>query len=288
MERPETVWRLLEPWVTTEDTEVVRAVVYSFHALIGKEFRNGRAFLLGDAAHQMPPFLGQGMCAGIRDAQNLAWKLDLVRAGRAGDHLLHTYYEERAPHVRIIMERAVNAGRIIQTTDGAVAERRDRMFTAAGRRDFVIGEDMGGIELKMPRLTSGVFDPRPAAGSPVGQLFPQPMVATGAGSRVLLDEMLGDDFAVVAGPDASGHLAPEVRADWEWLRPRFVQVVPVSGCDTAAIDCTIIGDTEGRLLDWLRDYGTAVVRPDRYVYGVARCDEDLTALARALRAQLGS
>ena len=274
--------------MTPEDTEVVRAVVYSFHALIATEYRRGRAFLLGDAAHQMPPFLGQGMCAGIRDVQNLAWKLDLVREGRAGDALLDTYYQERATHVRTIIERAVSAGRIIQTTDPTVAEARDGMFAAAARRDFVIGEDMGGIELKMPRMVSGVLDPQPAAGSPVGQLFPQPIVATGSGSRVLLDEVLGDGFAVVAGPDISAHLAPEICAAWEWLRPRFVQVLPGSESDESAVDFTIVGDTEGRLLDWLREYGTAVVRPDRHVYGVARCVEDLAGLARALRGQLGT
>ena len=95
----------------------------------------GRVFLLGDAAHQMPPFLGQGMCAGIRDAQNLAWKLDLVRAGIAGEAIFDTYYEERAPHVEAIIERAVNAGLIIQTTDRSVAEARNRMFAEATPKD---------------------------------------------------------------------------------------------------------------------------------------------------------
>lgn len=288
MERSETVWQLLEPWVTPEDTEVVRAVVYSFHALIATQYRQGRAFLLGDAAHQMPPFLGQGMCAGIRDAQNLAWKLDLVRERRASDSLLDSYYMERAPHVRTIIERAVSAGRIIQTTDSTVAETRDQMFAAATKRDFVIGEDTGGIELKMPRMVSGVLDPQPAAGSPVGQLFPQPMVVTGAGGGIPLDEVLGDGFAVVAGPDISAHLAPEICAAWECLRPRFVQVLPGSESDESAVDYTIVSDAEGRLVDWLREHGTAVVRPDRHVYGVARCDEELVRLAGELRAQLGT
>ena len=152
LEHEETYWPLLESWVTRDDTEVIRAVVYSFHAVIAKEYRSGRAFILGDAAHQMPPFLGQGMCAGIRDAANLAWKLDLVRQGLADDSLLDTYYEERAPHVRAIIARAVQAGRIIQTTDATVAASRDRMFLAAKEKEITIGETGGGLELKMPSL----------------------------------------------------------------------------------------------------------------------------------------
>jgi 3-(3-hydroxy-phenyl)propionate hydroxylase len=288
MERSETVWRLLAPWVTPADTEVVRAVVYSFHALIAKQYRRGRAFLLGDAAHQMPPFLGQGMCAGIRDVQNVAWKLDLVRAGLAGDSIFDTYYEERAPHVRTIIKRAVTAGQIIQATDRRIAEARDRMFSEAARKEFVIGEDMGGIELKMPRLSSGMLGGSPTAGSPVGELFPQPCVTVNRAAEVLLDEVLADGFVVVMEPGASGHLAAEVRAAWDWLGPQFVQVHPGIGCEWSQTDCAMVGEADERLVEWLRCHGTAVVRPDRYVYGTARCDEDLVRLAGALRQQLGA
>ena len=75
---------MLSDWISPDDAEIIRAVVYSFHAVIAKEYRRGRVFLAGDAAHQMPPFLGQGMCAGIRDVANLIWKLDMVRQGTAG------------------------------------------------------------------------------------------------------------------------------------------------------------------------------------------------------------
>ena len=83
MERPQRVWELLSPWITPEDAEVVRAVVYSFHSLAARRWRDRRIFIAGDAAHQMPPFLGQGMCSGIRDVANLAWKLQLVVKGLA-------------------------------------------------------------------------------------------------------------------------------------------------------------------------------------------------------------
>jgi 3-(3-hydroxy-phenyl)propionate hydroxylase len=129
--RTERVWELLAPWVGPDDAEIVRAVVYTFHALVAHRWRDGRVFLMGDAAHQMPPFLGQGMCAGIRDAANLAWKLDLVARGLACDRLLDTYQTEREPHVRAVIESAVRAGEIIQTADPEVAAQRDAFFLTA-------------------------------------------------------------------------------------------------------------------------------------------------------------
>jgi 3-(3-hydroxy-phenyl)propionate hydroxylase len=233
-------------------------------------------FLAGDSAHQMPPFLGQGMCAGIRDVANLAWKLDAVRQGLADDGLLDTYYAEREPHVRNIIQRAVQAGRIIQTTDPAVADARDRMFLDQGtpeliegrtsvRRDVVIGE--GGIEARMPGLVDGVLDPKAASGGPAGQTFPQSLLPDGKRT----DDLLGEGFAVVAGEDAAALLTDSVRRAWSDIGARFVQPSLPPGDPLAT---------------WLAEHGAAVVRPDRYVYGVARCEEDLLRLASALRPQL--
>ena len=98
MAEPARVWQLLSPWLTPDDASIVRAVVYRFHGTVASAMRSGRVFIAGDAAHQMPPFMGQGLCSGIRDAVNLAWKLDLVSSGRAGERLLDTYEEERRPH----------------------------------------------------------------------------------------------------------------------------------------------------------------------------------------------
>ena len=120
--------------VGREDSlEIVRVAVYRFHALIAHRWRDGPGLLAGDAAHQMPPFMGQGMCSGIRDAANLAWKLDLVLRGDAADALLDSYQDERAPHVRQIVETSVAMGRIVCEQDPApccgarcVHERRAR------------------------------------------------------------------------------------------------------------------------------------------------------------------
>ncbi len=254
MEDPARVRALLSPWVAADQVEIARAVVYTFHAVIASPWRRGSLFVLGDAAHQMPPFLGQGMCAGIRDAHNLAWKLDLVLTDRAGDELLDTYEAERAPHVRTIITTAVNAGHIIQTTEPAVAATRDAHFLTEPKQPGGLGA------VRMPGLASGVV----ASGTPrAGELLAQPEL-----DGVLLDDRCGPRFAIVGREDARRVMAEPTVAFWESLG--------------AAV---VAGDGLG---PWLGDAGGdyVVLRPDRYVYGVAQEPGDLDALTDRLRGQL--
>lgn len=132
VQRPERVRELLAPWIDPSCAEVERGAVYTFHGLVARQWRAGPVLLAGDAAHQMPPFLGQGMCSGLRDAANLAWKLDLVLRGLAPEALLDTYQAEREPHVRRIVEAAVGFGRMICTLDAAEAAARDAALRADG------------------------------------------------------------------------------------------------------------------------------------------------------------
>lgn len=110
---PETVPRLLSRWGTADQLQVDRKAVYRFHGLVAERFRDGPVFLVGDAAHQMPPFNGQGMMSGLRDADNLAWKLALVHRGLAGEALLGTYDTERRPHAVATVAHSCDAGRLI-------------------------------------------------------------------------------------------------------------------------------------------------------------------------------
>ncbi|HJQ84390.1 MAG TPA: bifunctional 3-(3-hydroxy-phenyl)propionate/3-hydroxycinnamic acid hydroxylase, partial [Candidatus Binatia bacterium] len=129
-----TAWRLLEPWALHPGNAVLeRHAVYTFHARWVDEWRKGRVLLAGDAAHQMPPFAGQGMCAGIRDAANLAWKLDLVLGGKAADGLLDTYPTERIPQVRQVIEFSIELGKVICVADPAQAAARDAAMIATAR-----------------------------------------------------------------------------------------------------------------------------------------------------------
>lgn len=276
MVRPETYWPLMSPWVTPDDAEVIRAAVYSFHALIARKYREGRVFIAGDSAHQMPPFLGQGMCSGIRDVVNLGWKLDMARGGPAGDSIFDTYFEERAPHVRAIINRAVMAGRIIQTTDREVAAGRDAMFRSEGYAGAAAGE---GAAAKMPALISGVLDPKsPAA----GETFPQPLV-TDRGRMTRLDELY-EGWALVAGDDAAAMFTPEVRAAWSFVEPAPIEVRG-SGAGEPG-EWKVVREHGDLLTPWLAENGAAIVRPDRYVYGTARSAAELVRLAGVLREQV--
>ncbi|MEI7617730.1 MAG: bifunctional 3-(3-hydroxy-phenyl)propionate/3-hydroxycinnamic acid hydroxylase [Actinomycetota bacterium] len=173
---PDRVWQLLQPWLTPADARLIRAAVYRFHAVVASRMHQGRIFLAGDACHQTPPFLGQGLCAGIRDCVNLVWKLDLIARGLAGAALLETYDEERLPHAAGLVAHAVDTGRLIDQLSGRQSEGDGLGAAYGGSRPF-------------PILEHGVlYGTHPA----IGRQLPQPTI----GERPL-DELLGNDFAVI-------------------------------------------------------------------------------------------
>jgi 3-(3-hydroxy-phenyl)propionate hydroxylase len=177
---PGIFWPMMARWLGPEDAHLERAAVYTFHSVVQEGWRKGRLLLAGDACHQTPPFLGQGMCAGMRDAANLAWKLAAVIRGEASDALLDTYESERAPHVRTFIELAVRLGAVLQETNREAAAARDRRFEA-GAEIF---------DFPQPQLGKGC---RTDAPSPVGTIFPQPRLADGR----LMDDVIGQRFAIV-------------------------------------------------------------------------------------------
>ena len=158
------VWDLLSRWLTPQDAELERAAVYSFHSLIAENWRRGRLFIAGDAAHQTPPFMGQGMCAGIRDAANLAWKLAAAVHQRAGDALLDSYGSERAPNAQAFIETAIRLGHLINAADTQSALRA-AVRRADGSAQMAsiyppLGPGIGsgpaaGLQFGQPRLPDG-------------------------------------------------------------------------------------------------------------------------------------
>ena len=181
----ERIYDLLKPWnIEPAASTIERAVVYTFHSALSTKWRRGRLLLAGDSAHQMPPFLGQGMCSGLRDAGNLAWKLRDVISGDAPDELLDTYETERMEHVRAYIELAVKLGSVIQTTDPEKARQRDR--------DLVANPTM--LRPLAPRLGRGLDRGAPP---PVGTRARQPKLADGT----MLDDRVGYRFAVLATAD---------------------------------------------------------------------------------------
>lgn len=179
LEDPQTVWSLLSKWITPQDAELERSAVYRFHSTLAGRWRRGRLMIAGDAAHQTPPFLGQGLCAGIRDASNLAWKLAAWLRG-APDALLDTYQSERHPHARAYIETAVRLGGLINTS-----------ATEAALRDGFRQPD-GSVRLESlaKPLGPGLGD---ADNPHRGWLSPQPKLSDGR----LLDDHIGLSFALI-------------------------------------------------------------------------------------------
>jgi 3-(3-hydroxy-phenyl)propionate hydroxylase len=182
--RPESVWALLARWVTPEDGVIERPAVYTFHSVVARGWRRDRLLIAGDAAHQTPPFMGQGMCAGIRDAFNLAWKLAAVVKGQLPPSLLDTYESERSPHVREFIETTVRLGGVIQATDETFARERDARMSA----------NPEVIKTPQPVLGPGWHE----GGNVAGRVAPQPMLDNGT----RFDDGLGDRFALIATPEA--------------------------------------------------------------------------------------
>jgi 3-(3-hydroxy-phenyl)propionate hydroxylase len=207
--------------------------------------------IAGDAAHQTPPFMGQGMCTGIRDAVNLAWKLVRVVRGQSRDTLLDTYTSERKPHAREYIETAIRLGAVIQTTDPEVAAARDAEMLARPTRMHAIAPQLG------PGLLAE------GAARPAGALVAQPRLADGT----LLDDRVGSRFALVV---RSAELIREVSGD---AVPSF------RGLDVCLVDATALGITA--FLDELVA-DAVLLRPDRYALGVATGAAGLRALLEGL------
>jgi 3-(3-hydroxy-phenyl)propionate hydroxylase len=233
----ERVLKLVAPWMAPQEVAIERSAIYTFHGIVARQWRHGPVLIAGDAAHQMPPFLGQGMCTGLRDAANLAWKLDLVVHRNAPPSLLDTYGTERAPHVRKIVEAAIAFGEVICTTDPVEARERDRRLLA----DPTPATER--MPFSLPALASGelILDGG-------GDLFIQPR--SDGGPR--LDDIVGQRFAVIARTEeALGGL----RGWWETEIGAFVATVD----GLAAAGPTIERWLKARSAD------VVVVRPDRYV-----------------------
>lgn len=260
--RPEMVDELLAPWLQGERYTLIRSAVYRFHSLLAERWRVGRVLLLGDAAHQTPPFFGQGLCHGIRDAANLAWKLDLIRRGRSKQELLSSYELERLPHARQVIETAIRTGRYICTLDPEAARRRDEemrsdLLTIA-RADIIPPIAAGVISAAYPSLAAGLR-------------FIQPPVRLRTGETKLLDFATGGGFVLLSMLDFLELEWPKAASE---LPLRSFKVLPMAFQDEPGVDEIV--DSSQELAAWFSQYGCAgvLIRPDSYVFGTfTNCGE---------------
>ena len=265
---------------TDADLHIVRKVVYTFHARMAERWKVGRVLLAGDAAHLTPPFAGQGMNSGLRDAFNLAWKLAAVVKGDMGVRLLDTYEEERRPHAWSLVVMALRIGRFMQPKSKVAAMLMQAALRLAGlyppARDYV-------LQLKFKpkaRFASGFFVPGGAPdGVRAGQLFPQPRVEQADGRRVLLDDVLGPGFAYV-GWQADG-VPPALHARMPNIALRTLLLVRKGEAIGDAANA-VARDCEGVIAAVLAEASAraVLIRPDRYVLAYLGLKENAAETAR--------
>lgn len=276
----DTAWKLLTPWGRTEqNTTIERHTVYTFQARWVDRWREGRLLLAGDAAHQMPPFAGQGMCSGMRDAMNLAWKLDLVLDGRAAPLLLDTYTSERSDHVQHAIGMSMALGQVICVLDPDEAAERDARMIATG------ADPRHALPATPPPVLGDGVLRQTAHGeraANVGHLTPQYEV-TYQGRTALLDSLTGGGFTILT----DGHQPADAinEADRDFLAGIKATIVPLYG-ENAPADGYL--DKEAGYLPHLREHGhvAAVVRPDFYLFGAASTGTELRELIGQLSEQL--
>lgn len=256
---------LLAPWVDARELKIERKAVYRFHARCCERFQHGRVFLVGDAAHITPPFVGQGLVAGLRDAANLAWKLSWVLRHGAGPELLRSYDQERRPHALAMINLAKLMGRLVMPRNRPVALLVHGAMRLA-RQVPALRRYFEELEIKpKPVFASGLFVMQPGGGRlRPGALLPQGWMRDGVGGVRLSDELLGDRFMLVGlGVDPRAFLRADEIARWRAAGGGFLQLgwrgqAPERETDWAE-------DLEGALMP-LAEQGTLlVVRPDRVV-----------------------
>jgi 3-(3-hydroxy-phenyl)propionate hydroxylase len=275
----EFVSRLLEPIVPpTAKVDIIRRRVYTHHSRVAQRFRLGRVFLIGDAAHLMPVWQGQGYNSGIRDSLNLSWKLAMVLRGLADDRLLDTYETERRDHVRAMVDLSTWVGRAVSIRSRIGVAARNAFFRALSAVPSVKSYIVQMRFKPMPVMTSGAVTLVGSVSkpSPVGRLFIQPTVCTRKAASIKLDDALGPWFALIAwnnnpraiiDEDAARRLArngvrlvsarPAVQLHWD-----------EPGTDG---DVLVIGDLDGTLKKWFdaRPESVLLLRPDRIVGGAS-------------------
>ncbi|HGO6126062.1 TPA: bifunctional 3-(3-hydroxy-phenyl)propionate/3-hydroxycinnamic acid hydroxylase [Burkholderia cepacia] len=286
--QPDSIRALIAPYVDDIDrVEIVRARTYTHHSRVAERFVVGRVAFVGDAAHLSPPWIGQGLNAGLRDVGNLAWKLAGIVRGALHPGVISTYESERRDHAKAMIDLADTFGAMLMPTNRLVAFVRDRVLGlvrfAPGLKDYILQ-----MRFKpMPSYTRGIV--LPGGSDAVGRMIVQPDVETADGVRRKLDDVLGPWFSIVGWQcDPQACLSDDDRAYWTSLGAVFVQVSRSrSGSSRARRVTSVHGsacveDVDNALAAWFDRHAgpLVVVRPDRYV----AAQTDAVGMARATAA----
>ncbi len=275
LQNEDKVWELLSPWVNPDNATLVRYAVYKFRSLLAQQWHQGRVLLAGDAAHLMPPFMGQGMCSGIRDAWNLAWRLDLLLRGVATDDVLDTYTPERLPQVRAVIDASIEMGQVVCIADPEAAARRDAAFLSGNVPPLP----------PFPGLTGGVISTDFGVSGIAGLLGVHGQVEDD-GRTARFDDLVANGFHVIAIDADPG----------EYIDGESAGLLTRLGASTLGVTTDpskvspgrVLRDISGRYARFFAEHGVRVivVRPDYYVYGGVSDLAQLPALLTKLGGQL--
>ncbi|MHA3891304.1 bifunctional 3-(3-hydroxy-phenyl)propionate/3-hydroxycinnamic acid hydroxylase [Acinetobacter sp. GXMZU3951] len=277
LSKPENINKLLAKVLpNTANIEVIRQRVYTHNARIADQFRVDRILLAGDAAHIMPVWQGQGYNSGMRDAFNLGWKMSLVIQGKAGPEVLDSYQVERKDHAKAMIDLSVMAGHVLAPPKKWQGFVRDGIAYAL---NYIKPIKQYLLEMRfkpMPQYHDGVLIPNTQKHSPVGKMFIQPKVELASGEQVLLDEVIGNDFAILAwGVDPQWGLSESSMQQWQQLGVKFIQVLPAIQLQNEnrkqyhGVIC--VGDIGTEIRTWFgrTNDSMVVLRPDRFVAALA-------------------
>ena len=253
----------MSPWLEPNEYEILRKAVYQFHSVLSEEFRKGNCFLLGDAAHQNPPFMGEGMMSGYRDATNLAWKMALVVNKGIDKDLLDTYQEERKPHAKFVVENSVGFGELMEAYAAADDPNTvPQELVAKGYGSFVL-----------PDLQEGLLYQRkvdPAMGA--GQLLPQPLKMDNGEISERLDVLLGKGFALVSKKEIL-------------LQEEDQNFMSLLNAELVVLNQDML-DQNFWLTSFLELGEVFIIRPDKNVFGCTSSNVSLEDLIDDLRNQI--
>ena len=239
------VWELLSPWINRNNSKIERAVVYKFHACIAEKWRDKNIFIAGDAAHQMPPFLGAGMGTGIRDVFNLAWKVYLVIKGKAGENLLETYQLEREPHANWTVQQAKLIGEMME------------QFSYREKGEKYVPSNTGYGEV-FPHLANGYY------GDPTDGLIATPFCRFNLDSSEKdSDEYFGWNFGLIS----KKKLPKEINLILKKMNIKFLSV------------------NDNKLKNYFKDANYLLIRPDKYLFSRSRTNSELKEALSELEKQ---
>ncbi|MBM6443860.1 MULTISPECIES: bifunctional 3-(3-hydroxy-phenyl)propionate/3-hydroxycinnamic acid hydroxylase [Pseudomonas] len=271
---------LLRPFRGNKPTSIVRKTVYTFHARVAERWKVGRVFLAGDAAHLTPPYAGQGMNSGIRDAQNLGWKLVQVMKGILAPGILDTYESERRDHAWALIQLALNLGVVMAPASAFRAKLISGLFRAIGMvpplRDYFLQ-----MRFKpKPRFTKGLVIPsRIASPYKTGEMFPQPTLFDESDCSIKLDHLMGDGFSLIqCGRSDSNDLGKLRHPLWNTLNAKRILIEPAGeqvAIETTCSSMRTLKDKQSTLPSaFFESQAILLLRPDRYIAAIFDCHDE--------------